>query len=101
MVVRGHDYREDLRHLKGYIKEHRPVLIGVDGGADALLEMGLRPDLIIGDFDSVSERTLRCGAALVVHGYTGGRAPGSNPPRANVTRASGANGVPPARTSSQ
>jgi uncharacterized membrane-anchored protein len=76
VVVRGHDYREDLRHLKGYIREHRPVLIGVDGGADALLEMGLRPDLIIGDFDSVSERALGLGADLVHHVHPDGRAPG-------------------------
>jgi uncharacterized membrane-anchored protein len=81
VVVRGHDYREDLRHLKGYIREHRPVLIGVDGGADALLEMGLRPDLIIGDFDSVSERALGLGADLVHHVHPDGRAPG----RENLT----------------
>ena len=43
VVVRGHDYREDLRApARGYIREFRPVLIGVDGGADALLEMGLQ-----------------------------------------------------------
>jgi uncharacterized membrane-anchored protein len=53
------------------------VLVGVDGGADALLELGLRPDLIIGDFDSVSEPALRSGAQLVVHAYTDGRAPGA------------------------
>jgi uncharacterized membrane-anchored protein len=76
VVVRGHDYREDLRHLRGYIKEHRPVLIGVDGGADALLEVGLTPDLIIGDFDSVSERALATGADLVHHVHPDGRAPG-------------------------
>jgi uncharacterized membrane-anchored protein len=81
VVVRGHDYREDLRHLKGYIREHRPVLIGVDGGADALLEMGLRPDLIIGDFDSVSERALGLGADLIHHVHPDGRAPG----RENLT----------------
>jgi uncharacterized membrane-anchored protein len=55
----------------------RPVLIGVDGGADALLERGMRPDIIIGDFDSVSEKALRCGALLIVHGYLDGRAPGA------------------------
>src|SRR3546814_3033367 len=55
----------------------RPLLIGVDGGADALLEIGHTPDLIIGDMDSVSEAALRCGAELVVHGYKDGRAPGS------------------------
>lgn len=79
VVVRGHDYREDLGVLRrsGYIGELRPVLVGVDGGADALLEMGYTPQIIVGDMDSVSERALRCGAALVVHGYPGGEAPGA------------------------
>ena len=79
IVVRGADYKEDLAMLRatGYLRDVRPVLIGVDGGADALLESGNRPDIIIGDFDSVSERALTCGAALVVHGYVDGRAPGA------------------------
>jgi uncharacterized membrane-anchored protein len=78
-VVRGIDYKDDLSLLSGsgYLRGERPVLIGVDGGADALLERGAVPDLIIGDFDSVSEDALRCGAQLVVHGYTDGRAPGA------------------------
>jgi len=78
-VSRGYDYRHDLATLKrsGYLRELKPVLIGVDGGADALCELGLRPDIIIGDFDSVSVETLRCGAALVVHAYPGGDAPGA------------------------
>lgn len=79
VVVRGLDYREDLDALRrsGYVNEMRPVLIGVDGGADALLEVGLRPDVILGDFDSVSQDALRCGAQLIVHAYPGGEAPGS------------------------
>ena len=79
IVVRGVDYREDLALLRrtGYLRELRPVLIGVDGGADALLDIGAVPDVIIGDFDSVSERALRCGARLVVHAYPGGVAPGA------------------------
>ena len=79
IVVRGIDYREDLLLLQqtGYVRDVRPVTIGVDGGADALLEIGTVPDIIIGDFDSVSERALRCGAQLIVHGYTDGRAPGA------------------------
>jgi uncharacterized membrane-anchored protein len=76
VVVRGHDYRSDLAALRSYIREYQPVLIGVDGGADALLEVGCRPDIIIGDFDSVSERGLACGAELVHHVHPDGRAPG-------------------------
>lgn len=80
VVVRGADYREDLGALKrgGYLGEQNPILIGVDGGADALLDLGHRPDIVIGDMDSVSEKALRCGAKLVVHAYPGGRAPGAD-----------------------
>jgi uncharacterized membrane-anchored protein len=79
IVVRGAEYKEDLDTLRrsGYLAEMRPLLVGVDGGADALLEIGQTPDLIIGDMDSVSERALCCGASLVVHGYQDGRAPGA------------------------
>ena len=76
VVVRGYRYREDLRALRPYIREYRPVLLAVDGGADALLEVGYRPHLIIGDMDSVSDEALRAGAELVVHAYSDGRAPG-------------------------
>jgi uncharacterized membrane-anchored protein len=76
VVVRGHDYKEDLRALRPYIAEYRPVLIGVDGGADALLEQRLRPDLIIGDFDSVSAGALDVAKDLVHHVHPNGHAPG-------------------------
>jgi uncharacterized membrane-anchored protein len=78
IVVRGHDYKEDLNALRtAYVREVKPILIAVDGGADALLEVGLRPDVIIGDFDSVSNAALRSGAQLIVHAYPGGKAPGA------------------------
>ncbi|MBO9569636.1 MAG: hypothetical protein J7503_12530 [Cellulomonas iranensis] len=76
IVVRGYHYKEDLVTLRPYIREYRPVLIGVDGGADAILEAGWRPDMIVGDMDSVSDRALQCGAEIVVHAYRDGRAPG-------------------------
>jgi uncharacterized membrane-anchored protein len=76
IVVRGHDYKYDLRLLRAYIREYQPVLIGVDGGADALLEMRLTPDIILGDFDSVSARAMTCGAEHVHHVHPDGRAPG-------------------------
>jgi uncharacterized membrane-anchored protein len=67
VVVRGHDYKHDLKMLRPYLREYDPVLIAVDGGADALLEAGFTPHIIIGDFDSCSERALHCGAELVAH----------------------------------
>ena len=76
VVVRGYDYRQDLVVLRPYIREFRPVMLGVDGGADALLEAGYVPDIIVGDMDSVSDAALACGAELVVHAYRDGQAPG-------------------------
>jgi uncharacterized membrane-anchored protein len=78
VVVRGEGYREDLRTIQEYLHDVRPAVIGVDGGADALIEAGVRPDIILGDMDSVSDEALRCGAELIVHGYARGNrdAPG-------------------------
>ncbi|SNT18795.1 Uncharacterized membrane-anchored protein [Micrococcales bacterium KH10] len=76
IVVRGYHYREDLIALQSYLKEYRPVLVGVDGGADAMMEQGLKPDVIVGDMDSVSDAALTSGAEIVVHAYRDGRAPG-------------------------
>lgn len=76
VVVRGYHYKEDLIVLRPFIREADPVLIGVDGGADALLELGYRPDIIVGDMDSVSDASLTSGAEVVVHAYRDGRAPG-------------------------
>jgi uncharacterized membrane-anchored protein len=76
VVVRGYRYREDLRALRPYIREYRPVMLAVDGGADALIEAGYRPDVIIGDMDSVTDDALCSGAELVVHAYPDGHAPG-------------------------
>src|SRR3954452_6158748 len=77
IVARGGDHIRDLDALAGYIASQDPVLIGVDGGADALIDRGLVPDLIVGDMDSASVAALRSGAELIVHGYPGGEAPGA------------------------
>jgi uncharacterized membrane-anchored protein len=76
IVVRGYHYKADLAALRPYIREYRPVLVGVDGGADAILEDGYVPDMIIGDMDSVSDKALTSGAEIVVHAYRDGNAPG-------------------------
>jgi uncharacterized membrane-anchored protein len=76
VVARGPAYKRDLRIVRRYIRDLKPVLLAVDGGADALLEIGRKPDVIVGDMDSVSDTALTCGAELVVHAYPDGRAPG-------------------------
>ncbi|WP_226902888.1 putative cytokinetic ring protein SteA [Phycicoccus mangrovi] len=76
IVVRGYHYKEDLEMLRSYIREYKPVLIGVDGGADALVEARHTPDMIVGDMDSVSDSALTSGAEIVVHAYRDGNAPG-------------------------
>jgi uncharacterized membrane-anchored protein len=76
IVVRGPSYREDLAALNAYIRDVRPLIIGVDGGADAVIKAGMKPDVILGDMDSASDGALRCGAELIVHAYPDGSAPG-------------------------
>ncbi len=77
VVARGPGYKRDLRIVRPYIRDFRPVLVAVDGGADALLEIGLKPHVIVGDFDSVSDAALETGAELLVHAYPDGSAPGA------------------------
>ena len=74
VVARGYDYRDDLVALRHYIREFRPVLVGVDGGAEALVEAGYHPDLIVGDLQAVSDEILRGGAEVVVRADQDGRA---------------------------
>ncbi|MCL2756682.1 MAG: putative cytokinetic ring protein SteA [Coriobacteriia bacterium] len=75
VVARGYDYKDDLKTLIPYIRDVRPVLIGVDGGADALLKSGFKPDIILGDMDSVTDKALRCGAEIIAHAYDDGTCP--------------------------
>ncbi len=78
VVARGPGHKRDLRIVRPYVRDFKPVLIAVDGGAQALLEEGLKPDVIVGDMDSISDEALRCGAEIVVHAYPGdGSAPGA------------------------
>ncbi len=76
IVVRGERHRRDLKALRAYIRDVRPLVVAVDGGADGALEEGIRPDVILGDMDSASDAALRCGAQLIVHAYPDGSAPG-------------------------
>jgi uncharacterized membrane-anchored protein len=77
VVARGPGYKRDLAIVRSYVRAFKPVVIGVDGGADALLSAGMKPHVIVGDMDSVSDSALRCGAELIVHAYRDGEAPGA------------------------
>lgn len=77
ICVRGTDHVKDLRALKAYIRDVRPLLVAVDGAAHAILDEGFKPDVILGDMDSAGEQALRCGAELIVHAYPDGQAPGA------------------------
>ena len=100
IVVRGTDHRKDLRALRAYIRDMRPVLVGVDGGADAILEEGFKPDMVLGDMDSATDEALTCGAELIVHAYPDGRAPGRERlERARPRARSSSRRPAPARTS--
>ena len=76
IVVRGKDYKRDLAAIQAYIHEVNPILIGVDGGGDALIEFGYIPDIVIGDMDSVSDKCLKLSKEIIVHAYSNGKAPG-------------------------
>ncbi|MFP4660877.1 MAG: putative cytokinetic ring protein SteA [Halanaerobiales bacterium] len=76
IVVRGVDYKDDLVAIKSYIREMNPIIIAVDGGADACLESGYRPDVLIGDMDSVSDYALKKVKKIILHAYPDGQAPG-------------------------
>jgi uncharacterized membrane-anchored protein len=92
VVVRGYDYQEDLRRLRRYIREQRPVLIGVDAGADALLAAGHRPDIVlVGEeglgtgasstgeqAQKVSDKALRAAREVVLHADRSGRVVGGD-----------------------
>jgi uncharacterized membrane-anchored protein len=78
VVARGPGMKRDLRMVRLYVRDFKPVLIAVDGGADALLEEGWKPDVIVGDMDSVSDAALKSGAEILVHAYRDGGAPGAD-----------------------
>ena len=67
VVAEGPTAAAELASLRGFVQDRRPVLVGVETGADVCLAAGLRPDLVVGAFDRVSDQALQCGAELVLH----------------------------------
>lgn len=78
IAVRGHDYKEDMKALRSYIREVKPVIIAVDGAADLIIDERLKPDVIVGDMDSVSDKALKKASEVILHAYPDGQAPGKS-----------------------
>lgn len=76
LVANGFEHKTDLKALKHYIREFHPVLVGINGGADALLAAGYKPDVVVGDLDDIGEKALRAAGEVVAHADFQGRVPG-------------------------
>jgi uncharacterized membrane-anchored protein len=76
VVAPGNDHIDDLKSLKRYISEHRPVMIGVDGGSDAIKSAGYKVDVVVGDPDKISTDTLTTATEVVIPAQPDGHAPG-------------------------
>lgn len=76
VVTEGEDSAASLKGLKHFIKEYRPVLVGVGPGADVLHDAGYLVDIIVGDPDEIGDEVLRGGAELVLPAEPDGHAPG-------------------------
>jgi uncharacterized membrane-anchored protein len=69
VAVRSHGWEEELRGIKPFVREQRPVLIGVDRGADALAGAGHHPDVVVvtgGSDDLPAAAVLRRARDVVV-----------------------------------
>lgn len=69
VAVRSHGWETELRGIRPFVREQRPVLIGVDRGADALASAGHRPDIVVvtgGSEDQPSASVLRKATDVVV-----------------------------------
>jgi uncharacterized membrane-anchored protein len=91
VVAHSADAGEDLHRLRRFIREQRPVLVGVDAGADTLLAAGHRPDLVVvgrhglsssagsGVEDvPVSDKVLHAAHEVVLHSDRGERVSGAD-----------------------
>ena len=76
VVADGPGAESDLKGLKPFIKEYQPVLVGVAGGADILRANGYRPQLIVGNPETMSADVLKVGAQVVLPADADGHADG-------------------------
>lgn len=89
VVVPGHEHRRELARIGRFVGERRPVLVGVDAGADALLAAGHRPDIVVLDSmvdesDRPSPKALKAAREVVLRIDPGARPPSEHLERLGV-----------------
>lgn len=70
--------REDILIAKNIIKNYNPTIVAVDGGADIALKHGVKPDIIVGDMDSISLKAIEKCDNFLLHCYLSGLCPSDN-----------------------
>ncbi|ANE03945.1 putative cytokinetic ring protein SteA [Corynebacterium crudilactis] len=76
VVSPGDNHRTRIKELRNFIREYDPVLIGVDGAADTLVELGYKPALIVGNPTGIGADALRSGASVILPADPDGHAVG-------------------------
>lgn len=79
VAIAAHDTGAELRQLRGYLKDARPALVGVDRGADLLRKAGHQPHLVVVDArtedrDLPSAAVLKAAREVIVRVDPGGTA---------------------------
>lgn len=67
VVTGGMLYVNQLKDIRTYLRERKPVIIAVGDSADTALEHAYAAKIIIGNVESVSERAMRAASTVVVH----------------------------------
>src|SRR5919112_1530168 len=85
-VARDFDWQSDLAAVRRFVAEQDPVLVGVDAGADVLLNAGLIPALLVVGQEgligasggpAVTDRALTSADHVLVHADSAGRLVGA------------------------
>lgn len=66
VVLDDKDSPAQLRAARAWLNDTHPLVIAVDGGAEIAAQARLKPSVIVGDMEIITEKQLRSGAELIV-----------------------------------
>lgn len=73
VVTGGANSAAELDDLKPFIREYRPVVIAVDEGANLCQKARLRPDIVVGNAEIMTDEVLRAAGEIVLPADRDGR----------------------------